>query len=319
MKFIYFAVNWILGSMLLLIGAFLLLIVLFAGGREPFVIGLSMVAMSLFFLPPSKKFFYLKTKKHLSTKYKILSLVLILFSSVLFSVQSERLKDQEQKQIKEEVESRKQEANRIKKEKSDNFHSNREQIISFSKNLLLEKKYELVVLELRQYLDLGDQDVNKIFSSANESLNEVAKDKRTKEILGELKSIPVEKYKKNNSLYEELVKLHPDNKVYRKKSAFYAKKVGEEARVQRREKHRSEKIEKQFSAWDGSHINLEYLIKQNMNDPDSYKHDETLYSDNGTDIIVKTTYRGKNAFGVMVRNSTKAKVDLDGNVLQIID
>jgi hypothetical protein len=82
---------------------------------------------------------------------------------------------------------------------------------------------------------------------------------------------------------------------------------------------REEKIEKLFSAWDGSLRSLEKVIKASMNDPDSYKHVETAYSDQGDHLVVKTTFRGKNAFGGVVTNWVKAKVGLDGNVIQVLD
>lgn len=82
---------------------------------------------------------------------------------------------------------------------------------------------------------------------------------------------------------------------------------------------RENKIKIQFSKYDGSHINLEKIIKDNANDPDSYKHVETVYWDKDSYLIVKTTFRGKNAFGGVVKNSVKAMVDLDGQVLQIIE
>jgi len=74
-----------------------------------------------------------------------------------------------------------------------------------------------------------------------------------------------------------------------------------------------------FSAWDGSHNELTKLIKQSMNDPDSYDHDETKYFDNGDHLIVITMFRGKNAFGGVVKNSVKAKCSLEGNVIEVID
>ena len=81
---------------------------------------------------------------------------------------------------------------------------------------------------------------------------------------------------------------------------------------------RQEKIEKHFSAWDGSHRGLTEHIKQVMNDPDSYQHAETKYWDESDCLRVKTTYRGKNAFGGVVVNTVTAKVDLDGNVIEIV-
>ena len=55
-----------------------------------------------------------------------------------------------------------------------------------------------------------------------------------------------------------------------------------------------------------------------MNDPNSYEHAETRYSDKGDHLIVSTTFRGKNAFGGVVKNMVIAKVDLNGNVIEII-
>lgn len=63
---------------------------------------------------------------------------------------------------------------------------------------------------------------------------------------------------------------------------------------------RKERISKQFSPWDGAHRNLEKYIKKSMNDPKSYKHDETTYSDKGSYILVQTRFRGKNSFGATV-------------------
>ncbi len=56
-----------------------------------------------------------------------------------------------------------------------------------------------------------------------------------------------------------------------------------------------------------------------MNDPDSYDHVETVYWDMGDYLVVRTTYRGKNAFGGVVVNWVKAKVNLDGNIIEITE
>ncbi len=83
---------------------------------------------------------------------------------------------------------------------------------------------------------------------------------------------------------------------------------------------RKELIEKQLSGWDGSHIQLTKLIKKAMNDPNSYEHDKTVYWDMGTHLVVRTSYRGKNAFGGVVRNWVKAKTDIKtGTVLKVIE
>ncbi len=81
---------------------------------------------------------------------------------------------------------------------------------------------------------------------------------------------------------------------------------------------RKEKIESQFSGWDGSHNNLKKLLKENMNDPSSFDHVETTYRDDGDHLTVIMRYRGANSFGALVLGSIIAKVDLEGNVLEII-
>lgn len=78
-------------------------------------------------------------------------------------------------------------------------------------------------------------------------------------------------------------------------------------------------LDKQFSAWDGSHNTLTELIKKSMNDPDSYEHVETNYWDMTDYIVVRTVYSGNNAFGGRVKNFVKAKFDNDGNLLEIIE
>lgn len=83
-------------------------------------------------------------------------------------------------------------------------------------------------------------------------------------------------------------------------------------------KNRKEAIEKQFSAWDGSHPRLSRMIKENCRNPDSYEHIETRFRDDGNTIFVITKYRAENGFGGMTIGSVSARVDFDGNVVEIV-
>jgi Na+-translocating ferredoxin:NAD+ oxidoreductase RnfG subunit len=89
-------------------------------------------------------------------------------------------------------------------------------------------------------------------------------------------------------------------------------------RLANEQKNRKEKVEKQFSSWDGSHPGLTRLIKKSMNDPDSYEHVETRFRDDDNSILVITEFRGKNAFGGKVKNIVSARVDFEGNVIEVI-
>lgn len=80
---------------------------------------------------------------------------------------------------------------------------------------------------------------------------------------------------------------------------------------------RRELIESQFSVWDGSHIGVTKAIKASMNDPKSYDHVETVFWDRGDYLLIRTRFRGKNAFGGVILNTVNAKVDFQGNVLDI--
>lgn len=82
---------------------------------------------------------------------------------------------------------------------------------------------------------------------------------------------------------------------------------------------RKELISKYFSSWDGSHIELTKVIKKGMNAPDSYEHIKTEFIDKTDYLIVITSFRGKNGFGALMKSTMKAKVDLNGNVIEIIN
>ena len=58
-------------------------------------------------------------------------------------------------------------------------------------------------------------------------------------------------------------------------------------------------------------------IKNQMNDPKSYEHVETIYFDMGDHLIIKTGFRDRNVFGGVVKSLAESKVDLKGNILEI--
>ncbi len=79
---------------------------------------------------------------------------------------------------------------------------------------------------------------------------------------------------------------------------------------------RQDKIERQFSAWDGSHRELERWVEANLKDPDSYEHIETKYGDQGEYITVQMKFRAKNSFGGYVVNTAIGKYSLNGNAIE---
>jgi hypothetical protein len=188
------------------------------------------------------------------------------------------------------------------------FFENKESIISKAKGQLDGGHYEKALSVVSPYSHIDDPDLASVWSEA-----------RTGFLLADLKKIPASAFELNRVRYKELVDLHPENPIYKEKLAHYAGKIKEVEELQRKAKARTEMIEQQFSAWDGSHRNLERVIKAGMNDPDSYEHVETRYGDRGDHLIVSTTFRGRNAFNGMVVNTVRAKVAMNGDVLGVIE
>lgn len=82
---------------------------------------------------------------------------------------------------------------------------------------------------------------------------------------------------------------------------------------------RQDSIRKCFSSWDGSHINLKNSLIQSLNDPGSFEHVETTYSDMGEIIKVKMIYRAKNGFGALILSEILVETDINGNILKVIE
>lgn len=82
-------------------------------------------------------------------------------------------------------------------------------------------------------------------------------------------------------------------------------------------------IESRLSHYDGSHNELEAYIKSKMGDPSSYEHIKTTYvipkDQSAKTTIFTTTFRGKNALGVLVTNSISARCDIEsGRVIEVL-
>lgn len=89
--------------------------------------------------------------------------------------------------------------------------------------------------------------------------------------------------------------------------------------VSPKELTRDEKIKKLFHWYDASHQNSINIIKKALHNPDSFELVDTVLWDMQNHLIVKTTYRAQNGFGAIRTNWVKTKIDMDGNVLQVIE
>jgi hypothetical protein len=200
------------------------------------------------------------------------------------------------------------------------FYSNNETAILDSINTLVSSgQPNMALAKIDQYLEFADSQLAEVRADIVVLLEHEKKQARKEAILKELRDIPVAEYSRNKALYGELLEIEPENAEFNRKYDFYSKKIQDQMIEAARAAARKDRIEGQFSLWDGAHSNLKSFIKDSMNDPGSFKHVETVYWDKGNYLIVQTTFRGKNAFGAYVMNSVRARVDLDGNILEIIE
>ena len=92
---------------------------------------------------------------------------------------------------------------------------------------------------------------------------------------------------------------------------------------EQREAETQEKVNAQFSAWDGSHRKLAAAVERVLNDPSSFEHLETKTM-KGTNwpktFIVRMEYTAKNAFGGRIRHYVLAEISVeDGQIVQVLD
>lgn len=309
MKHIYWMLNWMFGVLFLLAGAALSI--------SSFRAGLCLVTAAALLLPPVRSLVYSKTNQALPVKFRAISIVALVLGYCFFLT---RTTDEKYQKLLHENTAKETQLRQQKQQQNiDYFNTNREQIISSAKKALLEKDYQSVISQINQYLVSSDKELEQINTQAQNELAALRKAEKTKQLLDELKGGSSNEYEKNRNLYQQLLRLHPDNQSYKTKLSFYGGKVEEEKQKQIAADERKKKIKSQFSGWNGSHRNLEEVIKASMNDPRSYEHVETVYWDQGDHLVVRTTFRGKNAFGGVVKNGVKAKVSLDGEILEMLD
>lgn len=247
--------------------------------------GIACVLMALLVLPPARKFAYAKTGKTIPQAARgglYIGLAVVAF--FLLGLANESRKADEAKAVKEA--------------QIQNYTSGKSTHLATINSLIDAGQFEQATTYANQFASLvKDQDLNDLLIKA-----------KTEELLAKAKKTAPNKNVELYDIYSQLTQLHPKNVIYLEAVARYGEKA-----------LRDQAIKEQFSGWDGSHRGLEKIIKKNMNDPDSYDHAETVYWDKGDYLLVRTTFRGKNAYGGVVLQSIKAKVDLEGNVLQILN
>lgn len=319
MKFIYLALNWMFGVLFILSGILFLI--------ETPLIGISFIAMAALLLPPIRTFVYSKTNKELPLKFRASVLIVLFILVGVFTSQEQSKKEQElaAQQAQEKLEK----AAQIRQKNIDYFNANRSEILSNIKQAFDSTKYQKVISLSKKYLEFGDQELLKYNQASKTAIAEFKQEVRS--LVG--KKVPYEKWSEwgspetlegtSNKYWVAYLPKANISFVSEKKTDIIIfsgfNKNSAKNFIEQKNKKRKEQLESQFSAWDGSHRNLTELIKKAMNDPGSYDHVETVYWDKGDYLIVMTKYRGNNAFGGKVLGMVKAKVSLNGDILQVIE
>lgn len=275
---------------------------------ESIPLGLIFILLGLFILPPTFDLFEKKTNLKFPSWSKWAT-VIVFFVFAGFAVQRVNVNSDEETDLlvqkaSDFIDSNQIDSAKVYLEKAKNQYSKpQNKAIELEKEL--EKyqsdeysKEELVSLTDEEFKLLKSDSLDKIYFNQN-SLN--------KEFLDLMKSHAPKR--------DEIIKEIEENKEVERLAAELRAKWAENAK---NEKRRKELIEKQFSSWDGSHPALSRLIEDNMRDPDSYEHIETRFRDDKNSIFVVTKFRGANGFGGMTIQTVSAKVDFNGNVLEIV-
>lgn len=299
--------GWSLGVILMVFGLLLIM--------SDFLTGLILTFIGLTFIPKFREFVYKKTNTNLTKNAKLglfTALWLIFIGSAFYStIQYLQIISEKTMQVKREKQAlfvkqqkiKLEELRKQRDERSKYFQQNKANIIEKIQNLGSQKKYAEGIGIINLYQQTQDKDLLALKQNFTTQQRKAEVNKRTKEILSQLKKIPASQLEKNYNLYKELHKMHPKNSTYDQKMKHYANKITEiEAKETAERLFYGEKPIQ--SAWDGSYSVVERYLKRVMNDPSSLDIDSCtpVYKVKNIGWVVGCRYRGKNVFGGVVLN-----------------
>ena len=216
------------------------------------------------------------------------------------------------------------------------FHDNKAAILAEVKDLLAGGELEEAVSLAAKYLPSEDTELVGLHEKAKSEVKTADRLRQIEHILAEVKQVPAANVVKNRDLYLKLTQLDPDEPLYAEKLQFYSLKVDQLVEEARRERERDQKRRAQEqreveariarfgeapvqSSWDGSYPAVKRYLKRIANDPDSIKIaacTKVYHTKKGW--LVGCDYRGRNAFGGMVKQSNWFTI-VHGNVVEMHD
>ncbi|MBL4709735.1 MAG: zinc ribbon domain-containing protein [Flavobacteriales bacterium] len=183
---------------------------------------------------------------------------------------------------------------RIQKQQgSTYFKNNKNTIISDIQKKINVKQYQQALLQINKYQHVNSPEINKLNATVKEQIT-----------LTKLKSLPAKKYHENLKLYNQLISLKPNNIKYKNKVTYYQNKVNaEEINIASRKLLYGAKPIKDH--WTNGYIEIEKHLQHAAHDPSSIQFDNCsdVFFNENKGWLIRCTYRGKNAYGALIKNT----------------
>lgn len=209
------------------------------------------------------------------------AIILIIIVSSIANVIKES-DQQERTQAKQQAELQKQ---------TDYFNTNKTTIIDDIKKKIAANQYKNALIQLNAYKHTKNADLLKLYPTVKEHT-----------ILATLKTLPASQKSENLKLYKDLLTIKPESKKYKTKIAYYQGKIdADKAEAVTRTRKFGNKPEGNFS---GGYFVIDKHLKNLAHDPDSINANDcsdVYYNNSGW--LVNCTYRGKNTFGALTKNT----------------
>lgn len=295
------------------------------GDRE--LIGLFCLFISILASPPVR--FLVVRSFHFKHAHSTILIAVVIFGSLSLFEINKKQKSRNLETIR--LEEREREATRIAALRAE-FETHRQAITANIVNAISESRFQDALAKAAIYSDLENTEIDRLAEQAKDRLNKQKEEKRvtqqkenirkqreiTTELYNEVRSFPAKELEMNRDGYRRLLQMEPGNKLYQSKLNHYESLIFKELKEKIAKSIRNPKLDSNFSGWDGSHHGLKRLVKNAMRDPKSFEHINTSYVDMGSYLIVTMNYRGRNGFGGMAVETIRARVSLDGQVLEVL-
>lgn len=136
--------------------------------------GACLLAASGLLLPPIREFVHSLTKQNIPTRFRAVSITILLIGNVIFSAQNQS--DEFRKIVEQEA---KEETERIalsRQEKIDFFKTNREKVIEFVKTAIENKDYDAAIKKANEYSATLDYELDNLHSKAKAAIEDIKRE-----------------------------------------------------------------------------------------------------------------------------------------------